>query len=110
MVTEVETEKDFKQTEVGLIPSDWELKLLGDCTVKIGSGITPTGGEKVYKSEGRTFIRSQNVGWGNLILDDIAFIDDETHESFSSTEIKVDQDRNLDGTTDTTIKRETTID
>lgn len=30
MVSEVETEKDFKQTEVGLIPSDWEAIPLGD--------------------------------------------------------------------------------
>jgi len=65
----------------------WAVKTLGEIAIKIGSGITPTGGEKVYKAEGRPFIRSQNVGWGTLLLDDIAFIDEETHDSFKATEI-----------------------
>ena len=34
-------------------------------------------------------MRSQNVGWGELILDDVAFIDEDTHRSFDSTEIKL---------------------
>lgn len=78
----------YKQTDVGIIPEDWDVKSLGELTEKVGSGITPTGGEKVYKSEGRPFIRSQNVGWGNLLMDDIAFIDDEIHSTFKATEIK----------------------
>lgn len=77
----------YKQTEVGVIPQGWEVKTLGEKTTKIGSGITPTGGEKVYKSEGRPFLRRQNVGRGNLLLEDIAFIDDEIHSTFKSTEI-----------------------
>src|SRR5690606_27288903 len=66
---------------------EWATQILGPKTIKVGSGITPTGGEKNYKREGRPFVRSQNVGWGVLLLDDIAFIDDETHISFDSTEI-----------------------
>lgn len=86
----MEVRKGFKQTEVGVIPEDWDVGSIGDLATKVGSGITPTGGEKVYKNEGRPFIRSQNVGWGNLLLDDIAFIDEKTHASFSETEIKLD--------------------
>lgn len=71
-----------------IIPNDWEISNLLTLTEKIGSGITPSGGEKVYKQSGRPFIRSQNIGWGNLILDDVAFIDDTTHNNFKSTEIK----------------------
>jgi len=56
-------------------------------TRKVGSGITPTGGEANYKSSGRPFVRSQNVGWSDLILDDVAYIDEETHRSFDSSEI-----------------------
>jgi type I restriction enzyme S subunit len=67
---------------------EWEAQPLGPKTVKVGSGITPTGGDKNYKREGRPFMRSQNVGWGILLLDDIAYIDEETHASFDSTEIK----------------------
>lgn len=80
--------RSYKQTSVGRIPEDWDVSALVSLTTKIGSGITPRGGDKVYKTEGRPFLRSQNVGWGELLLDDIAFIDDETHFSFSSTELK----------------------
>ena len=88
MVETMEIRKGYKQTEVGIIPSDWKVNKIDDFAIKVGSGITPTGGERVYKKEGRPFIRSQNVGWGNLILDDIAFIDDNTHNAFYSTEIQ----------------------
>lgn len=80
----------YKQTEVGVIPEDWGTACLGDKTTKVGSGITPTGGEKVYRQEGRPFIRSQNVGWGTLLLEDMAFIDEATHETFPATEIKAE--------------------
>ena len=81
--------KGYKQTKFGLIPEDWEVTNIGELTIKVGSGITPTGGNRVYKQEGRPFIRSQNVGWGCLLLDDIAFIDEETHSRFPETEIKI---------------------
>jgi type I restriction enzyme S subunit len=67
----------------------WKERELGPLTTKVGSGITPTGGDKNYKTKGRPFVRSQNVGWGELILNDVAFIDEKTHQSFDSTEIKV---------------------
>jgi type I restriction enzyme S subunit len=68
---------------------EWEDGELGPKASKVGSGITPTGGDKNYKQVGRPFVRSQNVGWGILLLDDVAYIDEETHASFDSTEIKV---------------------
>jgi type I restriction enzyme S subunit len=86
----MELRAGYKQTEVGVIPESWIPTSIGDKALKVGSGITPTGGDKVYKREGRPFLRSQNVGWGNLLLDDIAFIDEATHETFKSTEISAD--------------------
>jgi type I restriction enzyme S subunit len=67
---------------------EWEENELGPKTNKVGSGITPSGGDKNYKLSGRPFVRSQNVGWGMLLLDDIAYIDEQTHASFDATEIK----------------------
>ena len=67
----------------------WTGEKLGAKTKKVGSGITPTGGDKNYKQLGRPFVRSQNIGWGELLLDDVAFIDEETHNSFSSTQIAI---------------------
>ena len=86
----MEVKPGYRQTEVGVIPDDWDTACLGDKTTKVGSGITPTGGTRVYKQEGRPFLRSQNVGWGILLLDDMAFIDDETHATFQDTEIEAD--------------------
>lgn len=85
-----EAKLGYKQTEAGTIPTDWIPATLGDMTTKVGSGITPTGGSRVYKDDGRPFLRSQNVGWGALLLDDIAFIDEETHGRFRDTEIELD--------------------
>ncbi|NLO03580.1 MAG: restriction endonuclease subunit S, partial [Bacteroidales bacterium] len=80
-------ENQYKESEIGIIPYDWEVTSLGDITIKVGSGITPTGGEKVYKLEGRIFLRSQNIGNGKLFLQDVAYIDDEIHNTFTSSEI-----------------------
>jgi type I restriction enzyme S subunit len=69
-------------------PETWKSVILGDLTTKIGSGITPRGGSSNYLEYGRPFVRSQNVGWGNLLLDDLVYIDEETHRSFSATELE----------------------
>jgi len=67
---------------------EWKMCTIGELTTKVGSGVTPRGGEAVYKIEGHPFVRSQNVGLGNLLLDDIAFIDEETHLRQKSTELQ----------------------
>jgi len=79
----------YKRTEVGVIPEDWEAPRLDDdgFVRRVGSGITPTGGQRVYKQSGLPFVRSQNVGWGRLILDDLVFLDHATHSSFPASEI-----------------------
>ncbi len=69
---------------------EWEKCRIGELAIKVGSGVTPRGGESVYKTDGHPFVRSQNVGLGHLILDDIAFIDEETHLRQKSTELKLE--------------------
>ena len=61
---------------------------IGKLTNKVGSGVTPKGGESVYTTEGHPFVRSQNVGNGQMFLDEIAYIDDATHSKQSATEIQ----------------------
>ena len=46
------------------VPGDFELRKLKDITLKIGSGSTPLGGEKIYTDSGVILLRSQNIGWG----------------------------------------------
>jgi type I restriction enzyme S subunit len=68
---------------------EWGAEPLGKFTTKVGSGITPRGGDKTYLKEGRIFVRSQNVGWGLLLLNEVAYIDEETHQTFPGTEIQL---------------------
>ena len=84
----MEVKKGYKKTDIGIIPEDWDNEKIENSTTKVGSGITPTGGMKIYQNEGRPFVRSQNVGWGNLNLDDIVYISDKIHNAFNSTELK----------------------
>ncbi|MFM5509027.1 restriction endonuclease subunit S [Aeromonas rivipollensis] len=82
------TSKGYKASELGQIPEDWEVLAIDDCATKVGSGKTPNGGASVYIDAGRPFVRSQNIGWGRLILDDVAYISDDIHNTFSGSEIK----------------------
>ncbi len=81
------THTSYKQTELGEIPEDWEVIDIGSITSKVGSGKTPKGGSTVYRSHGRPLVRSQNVGWGDLKLDDVAYISEEVHETFLGSEL-----------------------
>ena len=79
---------EYVQTDVGVIPNDWRVDAIETQVSKVGSGITPTGGDRVYRNYGRPFVRSQNVGWGHLLLEELKFIDDLTHNTFPATEIE----------------------
>ena len=59
---------------VGTIPADWEVVRLGDGVVHVGSGVTPRGGKSVYTPSGITFLRSQNVHFDGLRLEDVVRI------------------------------------
>ncbi|WP_426115970.1 restriction endonuclease subunit S [Massilia sp. PWRC2] len=66
---------------------EWGIEELSGKAIKVGSGITPAGGDTNYKAKGRPFVRSQNIGWGCLILENVAFIDDLTHSTFLASEL-----------------------
>ena len=69
------------------LPSDWKAATIDELAIRVGSGITPTGGSDVYTESGVTFIRSQNVTNEGLSLDDVAFIDRQTHAGMSASEV-----------------------
>lgn len=66
---------------------NWERYILGDCVSKIGSGVTPSGGQKAYVPKGISLIRSQNVLMNNFSLDGLAFITQLQDESMANTRI-----------------------
>ena len=69
-------------------PMGWEVKKLKSISTKILSGNTPKGGSEVYVDKGIMFFRSQNVWKNKLALDDIAYIDKETHNKMSKSSLK----------------------
>lgn len=77
----------FKETEIGEIPEEWEVKPFDEILIHVGSGITPKGGSKVYLDKGIPFIRSQNVYPEGLILDDIVYISSELHEQMRRSKV-----------------------
>lgn len=72
---------------IGAIPAHWELNRLKFVTSKIGSGVTPRGGASVYLESGVMLLRSQNIHFEGLALDDVVFIDDETDNDMSETRV-----------------------
>jgi hypothetical protein len=57
----------------------WPIDRIKDQVSKIGSGITPTGGAAAYLDSGIPLLRSQNVHFEGLQLDDVAYIGQQTH-------------------------------
>ncbi|KJY87766.1 restriction modification system DNA specificity subunit [Pseudoalteromonas piscicida] len=69
-------------------PKGWEVKKLKEISSKIASGNTPKGGSENYVEKGITFLRSQNVWKNQLLLDDVVFINQKTHESMIKSSLK----------------------
>ncbi len=66
----------------------WQESKLGKEVTKVGSGVTPRGGSKVYKQDGIPLLRSQNVRGNRLDLTDVAYIDEDVHDSMSSSKVR----------------------
>ena len=69
-------------------PMNWSVKKLKDLSLQISSGSTPKGGSANYVEEGITFFRSQNVWKDRLEMNDIAYIDNETHHIMKKSSLK----------------------
>lgn len=55
----------------------WDKKPLGAVCIKIGSGVTPRGGDAVYSDQGASLIRSQNVHNAKFQRDGLVFVNDD---------------------------------
>ena len=79
--------KPSGQEWLGEIPAHWEIRKLKYVVSKIGSGVTPKGGAESYQTDGIPLLRSQNIHFGGLRMDDVVFIDAETHESMFNSKV-----------------------
>ena len=69
-------------------PMGWKVKKLKELSSLITNGNTPKGGSENYVEEGIAFLRSQNVWRNRIELDDVAFIDEDTHKSMRKSSLK----------------------
>jgi type I restriction enzyme S subunit len=60
---------------------------IGDLAEHVGSGATPRGGSDVYQRSGVLFIRSQNVHFEGLVLDDVAYISEAINSLMARSEV-----------------------
>lgn len=69
-------------------PKGWDVNNLKNISTKIHSGNTPKGGSEVYVEQGITFFRSQNVWKNRIVYEDVAFIDEATHDNMLKSSLK----------------------
>ncbi|PXX68525.1 type I restriction enzyme S subunit [Nocardia tenerifensis] len=67
--------------------SIWGTRRLKLLTTKIGSGKTPSGGAETYQDSGVIFLRSQNIHFDGLRLNDVAYIDEDVHCEMRGTRV-----------------------
>lgn len=79
--------KDSGIDWLGEIPEHWEVKKLKMIVTKVGSGVTPSGGSSVYLKEGIPLLRSQNIHFNGLKLEDVAYISEEIDQGMSNSRI-----------------------
>ncbi len=80
--------KDSGIDWIGEIPEGWEVTRMKFLVSKINSGITPSGGAKVYTDDGIPFLRSQNIHFDGLRLDNVAHIPEEISAEINNAVVK----------------------
>ena len=80
--------KDSGVEWIGDIPEHWEVKKIKHISSKIGSGVTPSGGGTTYLDSGIPLLRSQNVLFGKIELEGVAYISDKVHESMCNSQVQ----------------------
>lgn len=80
--------EDQKKTEIGLMPKSWRVVKLGEFKELITKGSSPRWQGFNYCDRGIIFVRSQNVGFGELLLNDIAYLPIKFNEKEKRSIIK----------------------
>jgi type I restriction enzyme S subunit len=79
--------KDSGIEWLGDIPKHWVVKKVKQVVSKVGSGVTPSGGASVYQLSGIPLLRSQNIHFDGLRLDDVAYITEEIQDSMKNSRV-----------------------
>lgn len=87
METAENTQQNYKQTSIGLIPNDWEVKKLGSLG-KVISGLTYSP-DDVSEENGTLVLRSSNVQERQLVFDDNVFVKVDAFNSVKKDDILI---------------------
>ena len=79
--------KGYKQTEVGVIPEDWDVRRLHEISEKIMVGIA-SAATHAYRDNGIVMFRNQNIKVGKLNTDDVLYIDENYEITFKNKRLK----------------------
>jgi type I restriction enzyme S subunit len=63
-----------KETEIGPVPESWEVVLVGGLATAVSKGASPKWQGFNYVKDGVLFVRSQNVGEGNMVWSDKVYL------------------------------------
>ncbi|QKJ75341.1 restriction endonuclease subunit S [Pseudomonas rhodesiae] len=79
----------FADSELGLVPMGWKVARLGDVTKRITKGTTPTTLKRPFVESGINFVKAESLtDDGQFLPDKFAYIDDETHQLLSRSQLK----------------------
>ena len=78
---------EFKQSELGEIPGEWNIHIYGSITQRITVGIA-TSTSKHYVKNGIPMIRNQNIKNNKIIFNDLLYISSEFDEKNKSKRLK----------------------
>jgi type I restriction enzyme S subunit len=83
----MELKPGYKQTEVGVIPEDWELESLEQLSAFITKGATPTTYGFKWESQGVLFLRSECVSENGLDLSQSMYISAAAHSVLRRSQV-----------------------
>jgi len=69
------------------IPAGWRWVRLGDYVIKVGSGLTPLGGNSVYKHSGIPLVRSQNVLLNRFDTNGLVYISEDQDSEMENSRV-----------------------
>jgi type I restriction enzyme S subunit len=82
-----ESKPGYKQTEVGVIPEDWEIQNGEEITMLIGKGSSPRWQGFDYAIDGMLFITSENVRHGFLDIQEPKYLPIAFHDKLKRTKL-----------------------
>ncbi len=83
----MEVRKGYKQTDIGVIPENWDVKLLDDLAEKVMVGIA-SAATHAYRPQGIPLLRNQNIKKGYLQDDDLLYIHEEYEAIYKNKRLK----------------------